>query len=332
MADATTTTTNTSTTTSATTAAPATTATTATPAVTATTTNALTLLATTLAGYGLDTTGTMSQAILGLLQNNYDSPTIQALIEDPGSLKSADVNVKNLATAWQTRFSGNTARITAGLTPLTPAEYISTENSYKALMSRAGLDASHQDPTVLASLIGTDVSPTEVNQRINAAYTAITAEDPFVVQQLQSQFNLTTGDLIGHLLNPSVQSSVIANKVTAAQIGAEATRQGLNAGNAYSLATQGITQAQAQAGYGAVAQVLPAGQKLSNIYGTQTGIDYNQTAAEQQYLLNNGAVALEQQKLKSLEEAQFGGKSGIIAANAQSGYGGSLGKSIQGQF
>ena len=83
---------------------------------------------------------------------------------------------------------------------------------------------------------------------------------------------------------------------------------------------------------GKIAEVLPASQKLSQIYNAQTGIDYNQAEAEKQYLMNSGAATLEQQKLKDLEAAQFQGRSGVVGANVAANYSGSLGKSIQGSF
>ena len=231
--------------------------------------NALALLTSTLQGYGVDSaSGSISNAILGLIQSNYDAPTIQALIESPTASSSTDPNVKALAGAWNARFSGNVAREKAGLTPLSPADYISTENSYKAVMARAGLDAAHMDPTKLGALIGADVSPDEVNQRVNAAMAAVTAEDPFVKQQLNQQFGLTNGDLVGHLLDPTTQASVIANKVTAAQVGAEASRAGVDVGaaNAYALAVQGVTQAQAQQGFQSIASQMPSTQALASRY------------------------------------------------------------------
>ena len=280
--------------------------------------NALALLTSTLQGYGIDSaTGSISNAILGLIQSNYDAPTIQSLIESPTAATSSDANVKALAGAWNTRFSGNVAREKAGLTPLSPAEYISTENSYKAVMARAGLDAAHMDPTKLGALIGADVSPDEVNQRVNAAMAAVTAEDPFVKQQLNQQFGLTTGDLVGHLLDPTTQASVIANKVTAAQVGAEASRAGtdINAANAYALAVQGVTQAQAQQGFSSIAQQLPGTQALANRYAGYTdqggvgaalqtatfGIPGSQTQAQ---------AEAELKRLQTQEVSAFSGSSG----------------------
>ena len=280
--------------------------------------NALALLTSTLQGYGIDSaTGSISNAILGLIQSNYDAPTIQALIESPTAATSSDANVKALAGAWNARFSGNVAREKAGLTPLSPAEYISTENSYKAVMARAGLDAAHMDPTKLGALIGADVSPDEVNQRVNAAMAAVTAEDPFVKQQLNQQFGLTTGDLVGHLLDPTTQASVIANKVTAAQVGAEASRAGtdINAANAYALAVQGVTQAQAQQGFSSIAQQLPGTQSLANRYAGYT--DQGNVGATLQTATfgapgtqTQAQAEAELQRLKTQEVSAFSGSSG----------------------
>jgi hypothetical protein len=279
--------------------------------------NALQLLNSVLGGYGIDPTGAVSNAILGLIQSNYDASTIQALIENPSAANSDDPNVKALAAAWNARFAGNVAREKAGLTPLSPSEYIATENAYKAVMARAGLDAAHMDPTKLANLIGTDVSPAEVNQRINAAMTAITAEDPFVVQSLNQQFNLTTGDLVGHLLDPATQASVIQNKVTAAQIGAEAARAGTDIAsqNAYTLATQGVTQAQAQQGFQSIAQQLPTTQELASRYSAFTPAGGVGSALQTATFGARGTqtqaqAEAELQRLKTQEVSAFSGSSG----------------------
>ena len=279
--------------------------------------NALQLLKSVLGGYGIDPSGSLSNAILGLLQNNYDSATIQTLIEDPNAINSPDANVKALATAWQTRFAGNVQRAKAGLTPLSPSEYINTENAYKAVMTRAGLDAAHQDATKLAGLIGTDVSPAEVNQRINAAMAAVTSEDPYVIDQLKQQFNLTTGDLVGHLLDPATQSSVIANKVSGAQLGAEFERQGITPSAAYSyqLATMGISQAQAAAGAGQIAGQIKPSQELASRYGYMIPQGAGQalfTAAFGATGSMSQAEAEQQlQRLKTQEVSAFSGSSGV---------------------
>lgn len=232
-------------------------------------TNALTLAKSVLAGYGIDTAdGAISNALLGLVQKNYDATTIQTLIQDPTAAKSADPNVVALANAWNTRFSGNVAREKAGLAPLSVATYLSTETQYKQVMQRAGLPAASITSDYVGKLMAADVSPVEVNQRINAAMTAITAEDPFVKAQL-NQMGLGTGDMVLHLLDPATASNIIQQKVSAAQINAEAARQGVTASQDYAmqLAGQGVTQAQAAQGFGNIAAQLPGSQAIASRFG-----------------------------------------------------------------
>ena len=291
---------------------------------------ALALLTSTLQGYGLDPNGSLSGAIMGLIQDNYDASTIAVLAQDPASVKSTDPSVAALATAWNARFPGNVARQAAGLAPLDPATYISTEQSYQAVLSRAGIPASSplMQASYIGELMGNDLSPAEVDQRVTAAQAAITATDPYTVAALQQNFGLTPTDMVTHLLDPSVAASTIQQKVTASQIQGEASRNGLstNLANAMYLAGAGVNQSTAQSGYGKVANVLPAATNISNIYGNQTGLNYNQQSAEQQYLLNNGQAALTQQKLSAYETANFSAQSGINPGVE------TLRKSMQGKF
>ena len=280
--------------------------------------NALQLVTSVLSGYGLDTTGAIGNAIYGLVAKNYDSATIQALIEDPASANSNDPAIKALATAWNTRFSGNVAREKAGLTPLSPADYISTENSYKAVMARAGISASSplMDQSYFGQLMGSDLSPAEVQQRVTAATDAVTATDPFIKQQLQQNFGLTSEDMVHHLLDPNTAASVIQQKVQASQIQGEAGRQNLalNQQNAMSLAAQGITQAQAAAGFTNIGSQLGAQQQLASMYGMQPSQIGNELTAAQFNSNINGVSAaqanIDLARLRAQEVSQFSGSSG----------------------
>ena len=280
--------------------------------------NALQLMQSTLAGYGIDPTGAISNAILGLTQKNYDATTISALAQDPNANKSSDPNVVALANAWQTRFAGNTARIAAGLTPLDPATYIATENSYKAVMQRAGIPASSplMDTSYFAKLLGTDLSPLEVQQRVDAATAAVTATDPYITQQLQQNFGLTQSDMISHLLDPTTAATVIQQKVQASQISGEAGRQNLalNQQNAQSLAAQGVTQAQAQSGFTNVATQLGQEQQLASMYGMNAANVGTELTAQQFNANLNGTSAaqanIELARLRAQEVNQFSGSSG----------------------
>jgi len=232
------------------------------------------------------------------------------------------------------RFAGNTQRSAAKLNVLSEAEYLALENQYSTLMQSYGQKAL-ATRTQFANLIGSDISATELNNRLDLAVNQVQNADPTVMATLKSYYpGVTANDIVGYFLSPTEALVGLQQKVNVADIGAAATQQGLNIDQARAqyLQGMGVNYAQAQTGYGKVAEVLPIGQKLSSIYGQQTGINYNQTEAEKQYLLNNGAAALEQQKLTGMETAQFSGRSGIVGASAAAGYSGSLGKSIQGKF
>ena len=235
---------------------------------------------------------------------------------------------------YQTRFSGNATRVAAGLNALTEGAYVALENQYSNLMQSYGAKGL-ANQAQFATLIGNDISANELNSRLDLAVTQVQQADPTVMSTLKQFYpNINTGDLVSYFLAPAETLPQLQRQVQTAEIGAAAQQQGLTTSqtSAAALAAYGVTQAQAQSGYGKIAEVLPAATKLSQIYGGQTGINYDQAEAEKQYLMNSGAAALEQQKLTAAEQAQFAGKSGIVGANAASNYSGSLGKSLQGKF
>ena len=216
---------------------------------------------------------------------------------------------------WQTRFAGNQARLKQGLSVLSPAEYLANEQSYKDVMIQAGLSpAVYKDTATLADLIAKDVSPTEVQQRINAASAVIDNADPYVTLALQQQFGLSKGDMILHVLDPKLASNVIAQKVQASQIAGEAARQGLGVDlqTSADLAAQGITQAQARAGYANIAQGLPEEQKLAAIYGEDAGKVGGQLVSSE---FNAAGSAQSKTQLENLNRQQVAAFSGSAGAS-----------------
>jgi len=245
----------------------------------------------------------------------------------------AVLDIRNSAP-YKARFAGNFTRQAAGLNMLTEAEYLAMENSYANLFNQYGTKTL-ANKAQFATLIGNDVSATELNNRLDLAVNQVQQVDPTVLNTLKQYYpTVSNSDLVSYFLAPTETLPMLQQQVGTAQVGAAAAQQGLSdtQQRAQQLQQLGVSYSQAQTGYGKIAEVLPASQKLSNIYGAQTGINYNQTEAENQYLLSSGAAALEQQKLIDLEKQQFSGRSGVLGASAAAGYGGSLGKSIQGQF
>ena len=287
-----------------------------------------------LTSYGL--TGGISGGVLAMLQNGLDIATIQTILDSPdpmGAIKGLGLTPTQLSAAtslvssWQTRFSGNQARIAAGLNPLSPADYIANEQSYKTVMSMAGIPASSplQSTDYLGKLMGADISPAETQMRVNAATAAVQNEDPQVLAQLQSQFGMTMPTIISHLLDPTVAAPLVQQEYNAAQIGAEAARSGVNIAyggtgplTAMGLAAQGITQNQANQGFNTIAQEQPALQSIAGRYGAGIiGPNGVGQALESSVFNTQGAAAAQQQvsRLTTAETSAFSGSAGAATGS-----------------
>src|SRR5581483_2048777 len=97
--------------------------------------------------------------VLRLLQDGHSQDQVSVLIQD--------------TDAYRKRFSGNDLRRKAGLAALSPAEYLATEASYRRIMESAGLPVGFYDqPSDFTTWIGADVSPNEIQSRVNLAVDA----------------------------------------------------------------------------------------------------------------------------------------------------------------
>jgi hypothetical protein len=154
-----------------------------------------------------------------------------------------------------------------------------------------------------------------------------------VLQALKQFYpDISNADILAYSLDPQNALNNIKRKVTAAEIGGAALAQGLKAtgGTAESLAGLGITKAQAQQGYTDIANILPRGSALADIYGQPA---YTQQTAEAEVFNTAGAAeaTAKRKKLTALEQAQFGGSSGVGALDRdRSRYGAAYGQ--QGQY
>jgi hypothetical protein len=240
---------------------------------------------------------------------------------------------------YKARFAANDARIAAGLTALSPAEYVAMEDQYQNVMRNYGLPASYYTKDATGKQVGfekflaNDVSASELEDRIATAQQRVINTNPEVLQALKQFYpDISNADILAYTLDPANALTNIKRKVTAAEIGGAALAQGLQAqgGTAESLAGQGITKAQAQQGYTEIAGLLPRASQLSDIYGQGP---YTQGTAEAEVFNTTGAAAAaaKRKKLTSLETAQFSGQSGVGALGRdKSLYGQSYGQ--QGQY
>lgn len=228
---------------------------------------------------------------------------------------------------YKARFAGNETRVAAGLNALSEANYIQQENSYAEYFKAGGI-ANLGTRSMYAKLIGGAVAPTEVGKRINLAVDRVQNSDPQIMEQLTGYYtNITKSDLVGYFLDPTTVLPELEKKVTTAEIGTAAKEAGMDYGleRIAGLQAYGVDRAQAIAGYGNIGQVLPTSTKLGNIY-SESGVKYDQTAGEAEFLKSDANAIEKRRQLKSLERSQFMGDSGV---NAQVG---SLNKNTQGAF
>jgi hypothetical protein len=246
-------------------------------------------------------------------------PTIEKLAMD-GATESTITLTLRESDAYKQRFAANEERKKAGLSVLDPSTYLKLEDGYRQTLRAYGLTQFDNDSYV-QQFIAKDVSPTELSNRVAAAVQRVQMASPEVTKTLMDYYKIPQGDLVAYILDPKQQYLNIDRKIAAAEIGTQASRQGLqsNAGVSESLASQGVTTEQAQKAYSTIADLLPNAEKLSSIYGGQAEA-YGQTEAEQEVFNSLASAQRKRQKLTSLEVGSFSGSSGTSKGAFSSGY------------
>ena len=242
--------------------------------------------------YGLES---LASKIYDYVKNGYSGDTISILLQD--------------TPEYKTRFAGNEARKAAGLPVLSPGEYLATEASYRQIMASAGLPAGFYDqPSDFTTWIGKNVSPTEIQSRVDLATQATILSNPSYRDAL-NQMGIKDSELTAYFLDPTKALPHLQKAAATAAIGAQALEQGMSFDTTYAekLAAQGITAQQAQQGYSNIRQNLQGYQDLANIYG---GGPYDQRTSEQAIFEQNAAAMERQKKLVQNQQASFGGAVG----------------------
>jgi hypothetical protein len=267
------------------------------------------------------------QSAYDLLYAQFKQYGLESLVEGIKDLIKSNVSPSEFSIrlqdteAYKKRFAANQDRIKAGLRALTPAEYIGLEDQYQNIMRNYGLPASYYSKDSMGTqagfnkFIANDVSAAELEDRIATAQKRVLNADVNVMNALKQFYpDITNADILAYTLDPSNALENIKRRVTAAEIGGAALGQGLmtSATSAEDLAKYGITKAQAQQGYGTIAEFLPSAIKLGDIYARQGLGAYEQGTAEQEVFGTAGAAtaAQKRKKLSQLETAAFSGSSG----------------------
>ena len=247
---------------------------------------------------------------------------IEKQIIDPNiGPNMAILNMRNLGV-YKARFAGNETLVKAGKNALSEYDYLQQENAYDEYFKAYGV-GNLSTRAQKATLIGNSVSALEVDKRLNLAVKRVQGSDPEILKQLKAYYpTITDKDLVSYFLNPEATRIDLERKVTASEISSAAVGQGFTRGTSLSaldLADYGVDRAAALEGYANVAGVLPEATKLGDIYG-ETGIKYDQTTAEEEYLKSSDAAKRKRTTLASKERASFEGSAGNAPGAYSTGY------------
>ena len=247
-------------------------------------------------------------------------PALKDLITEGVSPSEFTLRLRQ-TDAYKKRFAANAQRVAKGLRAISEAEYIAKEDAYQDIMRRYGLPETYYSRGEMGrqegfeKLIASDVSDTELEDRISTAQKRVINANPEVAQALKTFYpGISQGDILAYTLDPSKAIEDIKRKVTAAEIGGAAVRAGLgtSVADAEYLQRYGVTKEQADQGYQAAAQIIPRASQLSEIYKQGP---YTQATAEQEIFNLPGQVEAQKQrkKLTELETSAFSGRAGAGA-------------------
>lgn len=242
--------------------------------------------------------GSLAGKIYDYVKNGYSGDTISILLQDTKEYKE--------------RFAGNEARKKAGLPVLNPGEYIATEASYKQIMQSAGLPSGFYDQNSdFNDWIGKNVSPSEVQTRVDLASQATTLANPNYRKAL-NMMGISDSQMTAYFLDSKRALPILQKSAATAAIGGQALSQGLTFDKAYAeqLALKGIGQEEAQQGYSAIATELETMHMLGQIYGEE----WNQRSSEKAIFEGEGEALKQKGRLLSQERGQFSAGAGTARA------------------
>lgn len=243
----------------------------------------------------------LSAIIDGYAKEGFDSSTISVMLPQ--------------TAPYKVRFSGNEARIKAGLSALKPSDYLSAEESYNEILKRFNLgDLAKRD--TFSSLIGGQVSADELADRVVNVYDRIRNADTALRDELDRveglDGNITDADFARALLTGEAGAAQLKRKISTAEITAEARIRKLNVGSAEQLQQLGVTREQARTGFEQIALTQPRLTQLSEIYTKETpeatGLQKELEAEQFQ-----GMQSQRRRQLAEQETTAFMGQSGTAS-------------------
>lgn len=212
--------------------------------------------------------------------------------------------------AYAERFPGMQLR-DPNLPRISEAEYIDIEKQYRWVMETAGLPKGFYDsPQDFAKFIGNDMGPTEFQGRVDQAVRVARNVDPYQRNLLQQFYGLGDGDLAAFFLDEKVALPVLQRQVEASGVARFAHQAGIAMGRGIpefrSLVDLGVTEEEAQAQYGNIAQLKQKIDRFDHIYHDNS---YSVEMAEKDVFLGDKDAARKRGQLVRAEQGTWSGSS-----------------------
>lgn len=241
--------------------------------------------------YGL---GTLAPKIIEFLQQGYGSDTIYMLLQE--------------TPEWEQRFIANKARRKAGLSVLSPNEYIQTERAYRQALQAAGMPKGFYDTQKdFTDFLIKDISPSEIAERATAARELADTVDAEGKRSL-ARSGLGTGDYAAFLLDVNRAYPELRKQVDVALLNAERKRAGYGYNDQFAeeMYRLGVTLDDAREGYNVIQTQLPTLKNLAEI----SGIEYGVEDIESEVFGGNAESTKTRTRLASAERARLSGSGG----------------------
>lgn len=214
------------------------------------------ILAATLKYYGMDEPALLADVKTALADRRI---TGASTIDDIGiQLRESE--------AFKRRFAGNEARRAANKPAYSVSQYLQLESSYRQVLNAAGMPNDfYNGKEDFETFIANDISPDEIQYRVQQGYAAVKNADPAVVNELKTLYGLDEGTLAAYFIDPTKTKDAVVRSARAAEIAAQARKQagiGLTATQAEELVQAGVTEQQAQSAFGDVRALQELTQPL----------------------------------------------------------------------
>ena len=236
--------------------------------------SAFNILKSTLEYYGLDNTE-LNIEIEKLWRGKVITPGMS--VDDIG-IQLRDTK------AFEDRFPANKTLKDAKKPQFSVSQYLRLEADYKQRLQAANMPPDFYDkPEDFQQLIANDVSPEELQARIDQGYQAVNNASPEVIKEFERLYGIKKGGLAAYFIDPKRARPLFdryeaQRQAQAAAVSAQAQAQAglaLTAQESEALVRSGITEAQAQAGF----EQISAQQELFNPLQGEQAISQEQQIA-----------------------------------------------------